>query len=132
MQDHRYATLNKSLFNPFIPSSSFTFLSAGEFLFINFYFQTASTMGYSSKKVLFMIKHLTLSHCSEAGTKNECFPEAKHLSQCQLFSLFMTSCFIYMAKYRNPQLIICHQSQNNSMKTTIDLVNDDIQVLTRI
>ena len=72
MQDHhRYATLNKSLFNPFIPSSSFTFLSVGEFLFINFYFQTASTMRYSSKKVLFMIKHLTLSHCSEAGTKNE-------------------------------------------------------------
>ena len=51
MQDHyRYATLNKSLFDPFIPSPSFTFLSAGEFSFINFYFQPASTMGYSSKK----------------------------------------------------------------------------------
>ena len=77
MQDHhRYATLNKSLFDPFIPSPSFTFLSAGEFSFINFYFQPASTMGYSSKKpyLWLYIWHYHIAQKQLQG-RNECFPE---------------------------------------------------------
>ena len=126
IQDHhRYAMLNWSLFDPFILSPSFTFWR----VFV--YLQTKTLQnvndglslllirldnGVLLKKVLFMIIWLTLSNSLEAVTRNGLL----RLTTCCNKTLLIKTFFLL------------HLSQNNSMKTTIDLVNDDIRTITRV
>ena len=114
IQDHhRYAMLNWSLFDPFILSPSFTFWRIFVYiclLLIRF------DNGVLLKKVLFMIIWFTLSNSLEAVTRNGLL----RLTTCCNKTILIKTFF---------QL---HLSQNNSMKTTTDLVNDDIRTITRV